>query len=46
MTSRLDSFSLQQTLGRGFSAKVKLARNQENQEYALKIFNLEDPNFN
>ena len=46
MTSRLDSFYLQHTLGRGFSAKVKLARNQENQEYALKIFNLEDPNFN
>ena len=40
MTSTIDGFTLSKTLGSGFSAKVKLATDNENNEYALKIFDL------
>ena len=40
MTSTIDGFTLDKTLGSGFSAKVKLAHDANNAEYALKIFDL------
>ena len=46
MTATLDGFTLGRTLGSGFSAKVKLGTNQEGVEYALKIFRLDNPQFN
>jgi len=46
MTATLDGFTLGRTLGSGFSAKVKLGTSQDNQEYALKIFRLDNPQFN
>lgn len=46
MPSHIDGFSLGKTLGSGFSAKVKLATSQDGTEYALKIFRLDNPNFN
>lgn len=45
MSARLDGFTLGRTLGSGFSAKVKVGIDSEGNEYALKIFNLNDPNF-
>ena len=46
MTATLDGFTLGRTLGSGFSAKVKVGQDQQGQEYALKIFDLNNPNFN
>ena len=43
MTSTIDGFTLTKTLGSGFSAKVKLAHDANNDEYALKIFDLTNP---
>lgn len=43
MTSTIDQFTLTKTLGSGFSAKVKLARDSTDCEYALKIFDLSNP---
>ena len=43
MTSTIDGFTLSKTLGSGFSAKVKLAHDANNDEYALKIFDLTNP---
>jgi len=43
MTSTIDGFTLTKTLGSGFSAKVKLARDANDAEYALKIFDLTNP---
>ena len=40
MTNMIDNYRLAKTLGAGFSAKVKLAYDSENNECALKIFNL------
>ena len=44
-TTTLDGFTLGRTLGSGFSAKVKLAKSQDGTEYALKIFRLDNPEF-
>ena len=41
--STVDDFTLQQTLGSGFSAKVKLALDSKGSQYALKIFDLNNP---
>ena len=46
MPSTIDGFTIGKTLGSGFSAKVKLATSQDGTEYALKIFRLDNPNFN
>merc|ERR1712013_630964 len=46
MTSKIDGFELTKTLGSGFSAKVKLAKDEGNNEYALKIFDLTNPRNN
>jgi serine/threonine protein kinase len=46
MTATLDGFTLGRTLGSGFSAKVKLGTAQDGTEYALKIFRLDNPQFN
>ena len=43
MTGILDGkFRLTKTLGSGFSAKVKLAFDEEGNEFAIKIFDLEN----
>ena len=39
-TSTIDNFQITKTLGEGFSAKVKLAKGEDGNQYALKIFNL------
>ena len=41
----LDTFIVGQTLGRGAQAKVKVARDANGQQYALKIFDLANPLF-
>lgn len=46
MSSTIDNFTLGRTLGSGFSAKVKVGMAEDGTEYALKIFNLQNPNFN
>ena len=46
MTTTLDNFTLGRTLGSGFSAKVKVGQAPDGSEYALKIFDLANPNFN
>lgn len=46
MPGSLDGFTLGRTLGSGFSAKVKLGTSQDGTEYALKIFRLDNPQFN
>lgn len=46
MTATLDNFTLGRTLGSGFSAKVKVGQAPDGTEYALKIFDLANPNFN
>ena len=40
MTATLDNFTLGQTLGQGFSAKVKIGIDEDGKKYALKIFDL------
>ena len=44
--SSIDNYTLGRTLGEGFSAKVKHATTEDGTEYALKIFRLENPEFN
>ena len=39
----IDQYTLEKTLGSGFSAKVKLASDPQGNQYALKIFNLNNP---
>ena len=46
MTASLDGFTLGRTLGSGFSAKVKHGTSADGSEYALKIFRLDNPQFN
>lgn len=46
MTSTIDGFQITKTLGSGFSAKVKLAVDDNGDEYALKIFDLTNPKNN
>merc|ERR1712038_737923 len=46
MTNKIDNFTITKTLGSGFSAKVKLAHDEQNNEYALKIFDLNNPRNN
>ena len=45
MTAHIDGFTIGRTLGSGFSAKVKLGTSQDGTEYALKIFRLDNPQF-
>ena len=45
MYSTIDDFILGDTLGKGFSAKVKKAFHPDGSEIALKIFQKEKPNF-
>lgn len=40
---QLDQYTIIKTLGSGISAKVKLARTADNQEFALKIFDKSSP---
>ena len=42
----IDHYRLGRTLGKGFTAKVKHATTEDGTEYALKIFRLENPEFN
>ena len=42
----LDNYTLLKTLGSGVSAKVKLAKDQQGNYFALKIFNLSNPQNN
>ena len=42
----IDQYTLEKTLGSGFSAKVKLASDPQGNQYALKIFNLNNPQNN
>lgn len=46
MTSTLGQYSLGRTLGSGFSAKVKLGTTPDGNQYAVKIFRLDNPEFN
>ena len=46
MTATLDGFTLGRTLGTGFSAKVKVGTSADGTDYALKIFQLDNPAFN
>ena len=39
----INNYRLGMTLGTGFSAKVKLAKDQNENIYALKIFDLSNP---
>ena len=39
----LDQYTLGKTLGRGVSAKVKLAQDPQGNWFALKIFNMNNP---
>ena len=40
-----DELTLGRTLGSGFSAKVKLGTTPDGKEYAIKIFRLDNPQF-
>ena len=42
ITGILDKYSLTKTLGCGFSAKVKLGIDEEGNEFAIKIFDMDD----
>ncbi len=46
MTSTIDQYTLGKTLGSGFSAKVKLGQTPDGNEVAVKIFRLDNPEFN
>ncbi len=46
MTSTIDQYTLGRTLGSGFSAKVKLGQTPDGNEVAVKIFRLDNPEFN
>ena len=46
MTSTIGQYTLGRTLGSGFSAKVKEATSSEGQQFAIKIFRLDNPEFN
>ena len=43
---QLDGFQLSKLLGEGFSAQVRLAETEDGQRYAIKIFDLDKPDFN
>lgn len=45
MTSTLDRFTLGKTIGSGFSAKVKIGTDESGNQFALKIFDMNNPNF-
>ena len=38
----VDKYNLTKTLGKGFSAKVKLAHKDDGSDYAIKLFDLSD----
>lgn len=44
--AQLDKYNITKTLGKGFSAKVKLAHQEDGSEYAIKIFDLDNPQNN
>ena len=44
MPSTIDQYTLLKTLGAGVSAKVKLAQDAEGKKFALKIFDITNPN--
>ena len=44
--ARLDNYILGATLGKGASAKVVEATDPEGNEWAIKIFKLDNPKFN
>ena len=46
MTSTVGQYTLGRTLGSGFSAKVKLGTNPSGDQFAVKIFRLDNPEFN
>ena len=46
MTATLGGYTLGRTLGSGFSAKVKLGTAADGASYAVKIFRLDNPEFN
>ena len=44
---QLDDYHLTKKLGEGFSAQVRLAtRQSDNEQFAIKMFDLEKPEFN
>lgn len=45
MSSTIGNYTLGRTLGSGFSAKVKLGTDPEGNEFAVKIFRLDNPEF-
>ena len=45
MTSHIDGYAVGKTLGVGYSAKVKLATDDAGNQYALKIFRYDNPEF-
>ena len=46
VTGILDKYRLTKTLGSGMSAKVKLAIDEEGNEYAIKIFDMTNQSTN
>jgi len=46
MTATVGNYTLGRTLGSGFSAKVKLGTAPDGGQYAVKIFRLDNPEFN
>ena len=46
ITGTLDKYRLTKTLGSGFSAKVKLGIDEDGNEFAIKIFDMENPSNN
>ena len=43
LSGTIDNYKIGKTLGEGYSAKVKLAVDEEGNQVALKIFDLTDP---
>ena len=46
MPSRIDNYTIQKFLGSGGQAQVKLASDQEGNQFAIKVFKLTDPDKN
>jgi len=46
MPSIIGQYTLGRTLGSGFSAKVKLVTRADGKKFAMKIFRLDNPEFN
>jgi RIO-like serine/threonine protein kinase len=46
MTATVGQYTLGRTLGSGFSAKVKLGTDPQGAQFAVKIFRLDNPEFN